>query len=560
MLPRGWGRKRRTNEIEPDEIFIDSSNLPAFDRDQFEGRIEQPIKRSTILLTGILVTLLLVLYAGRAFDLAFINGTAYAKQAAENQLTQAVVFADRGVIIDRNGKELAYNTRSATSTDEFAARTYAPYRGLAHVVGYVKSPAKDSSGTFYRDSFVGIDGAEQAFDGELQGQNGLVLTETDAHGKVVSQSTSLPPQTGQKITLSVDADLTQGLYDAIAQRAQDSNFQGGAGVIMDIHTGEIMALTSYPDYSSQLLSDGDRNALVSLDSNPRQPFLNRVTDGLYAPGSIVKPFVGVGALVEGVIDENKKILSTGSISIPNPYDPAHPSVFKDWRPQGWVDIRDAIAVSSDVYFYEVGGGYQDQPGLGIDNIDKYLRLFGFGSEPGLTGFSQKVGTIPTPAWKEENFPGDPWRIGDTYHTAIGQYGVQVTPLQAVRAVAALANGGTLLTPTLLASTTPVKKDLGIPSDPLEVVREGMRQGVQVGIAGAVNVPFVNVAAKTGTAQVGSQNQFENSWMIGFFPYEHPKYAYAVVLERGPAGTTVGAPAAMNTFLWWLSQNEPQYFQ
>jgi penicillin-binding protein 2 len=354
--------------------------------------------------------------------------------------------------------------------------------------------------------------------------------------------------------------VTQGLYDAIAARADASGFQGGSGVVMDIETGEIVALTSYPEFSLQKLSDGDTESLKLLVANKRQPFLNRAVNGLYAPGSIVKPFMGVAALTEGVIDEYKQILSTGSISLPNPYDPSKPSVFKDWRPQGLVDLRHAIAVSSDVYFYEVGGGFQSQPGLGIERIDKYLRLFGFGAPAGLIGFDEPAGTIPTPDWKLATFKGDPWRIGDTYHTAIGQYGVQVTPLQAARAVAALANGGRLMTPTLFASSTPEAVNLNIPQHNLDVAKEGMRLGVVEGIAGAVKLPSVAVAAKTGTAQVGVHNEFINSWLVGFFPYEHPRYAFAIVLERGPAATLVGAPATGGDFFRWMEANTPEYLQ
>ena len=359
------GRKKIAREIAPDEIFLDSSNIPSFDTDQFEGRIELPIGRRSLLWAGTLVALLLCLYAGRAFDLQFINGTAYAKQAAENQLSEQILFADRGVITDVTGRDLAYNTRVSVE-DDFAQRTYAVFRGLAHIVGYVKPPAKDSSGFYFRTSFEGIDGMEKSLNAALSGENGSSLTETNAKGGVVSRSIKVEPTPGPKVTLSVDAAVTQGLYDVIVSRAQDSKFQGGAGVIMDVHTGEILALTSYPEYSMQALSDGDQAAIAALNADPQQPFLNRAVGGLYAPGSIVKPFVGVAALTEGVIDENKQILSTGSISIPNPYNPSLPSVFKDWRPQGLVDMRHAIAVSSDVYFYEVGGGFQDQPDSGME--------------------------------------------------------------------------------------------------------------------------------------------------------------------------------------------------
>ena len=118
--------------------------------------------------------------------------------------------------------------------------------------------------------------------------------------------------------------------------------------------------------------------------------------------------------------------------------------FNDWRPQGWVDMEHAIAVSSDVYFYEVGGGYQNQKGLGISLIDKYMGMFGFGKDLPDGFFSGNAGTVPSPLWKAENFNSEDWHIGDTYHTAIGQYGLQVTPIQKVRAVASIANGGKLM--------------------------------------------------------------------------------------------------------------------
>ncbi|MES2006709.1 MAG: penicillin-binding transpeptidase domain-containing protein [Patescibacteria group bacterium] len=553
-------RKKIRSEIQPDEIFIDSANVAELDVERFEGRIERPLGSRTFLFVLCLASLFVVFYMGRALDLQLIHGVAYAKQAAENKLAEQVVFADRGIIADRMGRELAGNARASVE-DDFASRVYAPYVGLGHVIGYTKAPAKDSSGFYFRDSYIGIDGIEQIFNKELSGTNGLRLTETDARGKVVSESTQRVPEPGKKITLSVDAEITQGLHDAIVHRAEESGFQGGAGVIMDVETGEIIALTSYPEFSPQALSSGDQAALEFLLTDKRQPFLDRAVNGLYAPGSIVKPIVGLAALTEGVIDQHKEILSTGSISVPNPYNPSKPSIFKDWKAHGLVDLRRAIAVSSDVYFYEVGGGYQTQKGIGIEKLDYYFRLFGFGSPTGLMDIDEPSGTIPTPEWKLKTFNGDPWRLGDTYNTAIGQYGMQMTPMQAVRAAAAIANGGSLLTPTLLASSTPkVEKHIDLPQENFQIVREGMRMGVTDGIAQAMKLPYVEVAAKTGTAQVGAHNEYINSWVIGFFPASKPKYAFAMVLEKGPAHTTVGAAPAMGQFFIWLNQNQPQFLK
>ncbi|MDO8548463.1 MAG: penicillin-binding transpeptidase domain-containing protein, partial [bacterium] len=333
-----WRRKLRAREIHPDEILIDSENLGEFDQDQFEGRIEQPLGRRSFLSVAGLLALLLVLLAGRAGLLQLVQGSAYAQRAENNQLERRVLFADRGSIVDRKGVPLAYNELT-NATADYAHRVYAPLAGIAHAVGYVKTPAKDAKGIYYRDEFIGMDGAERAFDAALAGHNGVTLTETDAHGQIVSQSTEQPPKPGEKITLSIDAKVTEGLHNAIAQIAVQSKFGGGAGVVMDVRTGELLVLTSYPEYSPQALADGDADAIGATNNDPRQPFLNRAVNGLYAPGSIVKPVVAVGALAEGVIDENTQILSTGSISIPNPYNPARLSIFKDWRANGWVDVR-----------------------------------------------------------------------------------------------------------------------------------------------------------------------------------------------------------------------------
>jgi len=553
-----WKRRGIQYEIAPDEILIDSSTVSQFDHDQFEGRLERPLKHRTFVLTGGVLFLLCALLLTRAGYMQIVKGEEYATIARENQLSQKAVFASRGVITDRNGVELAYNERSSQE-QAFAARIYAPFAGVAHVVGYAKSPAKDTTGTYYREAFVGMDGAERAFDKALAGTNGTHLTETDARGRVVAQSTIEPQRPGEEVRLSIDAKVTEGLYRALAHRAEESGFKGGAAVIMDVHTGEILAMTSYPEYSLTALEQGDVTALRSFNSDKRQPFLNRVTSGLYAPGSIVKPFVAAAALQEGIINENKQILSTGAISIPNPYDKTKPTVFRDWKAHGWVDMRRAIAVSSDVYFYAVGGGYQGQPGLGIERLDNYFKLFGFSLDTGLEGFPEQSGNIPTIEWKAKAFPNDPtWRLGNTYHTSIGQYGMQVTPLQAVRATAALANNGMLLVPTILASSTPKGEKITLSNHAFLVAREGMRLSVTGGIAGAVKFDFVHVAAKTGTAEIGVRNEFINSWMVGFFPYEKPRYAFAMVLERGPAHTLVGSPAAMGQFFLWMREHAPQY--
>ncbi len=547
--------KKRSREIEPDEIFLDSSNLPEFDRFQFEGRIDKPIAKYTQFLVLTIFILLVFVYVGRISYLQVYQGEAFAALSEENRLRHSIIFAERGVLYDRNGTELAWNEGG----EDFSLRSYTSYDGLGHVLGYVNYPLKDRSGVYYQKEFVGKDGVEAIFNERIKGENGLEIEEVDALQEVTSKNTIRQPKDGENITLSIDAELNQALFNLIKDRASESGFVGGAGVVMDVRNGEVVALTSYPEYDPQVLTDGEpQSSIVSYIQDERKPFLNRITSGLYTPGSIVKPIVATGALSEGVITPEKEILSTGSIRIPHPYLEDEYSVFVDWKAHGYVDARQALALSSNVYFYEVGGGFEGQPGIGIEGINTYAHLFGFEEETGIP-FKEEIGVVPNPEWKERVFNNDPWRIGDTYNTAIGQYGFQVTPIQIVRAIAAIANNGLLLNPSIEKDTEPVYTSLSLQPEHLEVVREGMRLAVTEGTAQALSTPYVSVAAKTGTAQLGVTKKFVNSWVTGFFPYETPRYAFAVIMERGPENNLIGAASVMRSFIEWVEVHKPEYF-
>jgi penicillin-binding protein 2 len=497
----------------------------------------------------------------RSYDLQIVNGKSYLSKSENNRLNNILVFSNRGIIYDRNDKKLAWNSLS-TSTFEHSLRKYSTLPGLSHVLGYLKYPQKDKTGYYYSEEFVGKTGVEKYYNDVLSGENGLRIIEVDAQNNVQSESTIRPPQDGKDIKLSIDADLQSHIYDIVSELSNRVGFTGGAGVLMDVNTGEILALTSYPEYSSQIMTDGtNKNLINKYLTNKNNPFLNRIIDGLYTPGSIVKPFMSLAALSEKIIDPSKKILSTGSISIQNPYDPTLKTVFKDWKAHGWVDMRKAIAVSSDVYFYAVGGGYEDQKGLGILNIDKYMSMFGFGKSLPEGFFKSNPGVIPTPEWKAKNFEDGVWRLGNTYHTAIGQYGFQVNAIQAVRAVASIANDGKLLEPSIIYGGDKDKfTEVGLSKDDFKIVKEGMRMGVTDGIAAALNVSYVKMAIKTGTAELGSKKQFVNSWITGFFPYEHPRYAFAIIMERGPVANTTGGVYVMRQVMDWIHINKPEYLK
>lgn len=563
-----FNRKRRKgflHEINPDEVLLDARNSPNFNAQQFEGRIEKPIAKKSIVFLGIAGLLVVGVIVSKLWSLQIVQGAYYRERSENISFNTLPVFADRGVVYDRNGKELIWNVPSPDN-ETYSHRAYIKEPGFSHVLGYVSYPSKDSSGVFWSTEFIGKDGIEKQYNDRLKGTNGTELIEIDVHGDVQSKNLSTQPVPGENLTTTIDAGVQAALNHSLTNLLETGGYTGGSGVILNIHNGEVLALTNAPEYDSAILSDGSDTAVIrNYMTDSRRVFMNRAVSGLYTPGSIVKPFVALGALMEQVISPQKQILSTGSISLPNPYNPKLASVFKDWKAHGWVDMRDAIAVSSDVYFYEIGGGFHDQKGIGISGIDKYNKLFGVGGEKTGIDLSGEVeGNIPTPEWKQKVFKGDPWRVGDTYHTAIGQYGFQVTPIQMARAAAAIANGGTMVTPHLLVDDTgkvpakPVAAD--IPPEYYTIVREGMRQAVTDGTVTQVNFPYVKIAAKSGTAQLGANKDRINSWIIGFFPYENPTYAFAVLAESAPNNKTPGAVYAFRDTVDWMHINTPNYLE
>jgi len=560
-LSSSFHRGRQYDDINPEDIFLDSSNLPGFEEHRFEGRIEKPMGRETFLVMKIVLALIIVALISKLWVLGINLGPIYTQISENNRLEQTLIFANRGIIYDREMRELATNAIK-DETSDFAARLYAPIKGLAHVVGYLKYPLFDRMGVYYEEYYRGRDGVERAYDDLLTGDNGLKLKEIDVFGKVTSESVVKKPKDGEPLVLSIDAHLTEVLYKAIESLARDKGFVGGAGVLMNVETGEILALTSFPEYDQNVLTRGaDQATFNSLLNNSSKPFLNRAIGGLYTPGSILKPIVALAALNENIISPEKQILSTGSITVPNPYDPSKPSVFGDWKAHGWTDMRAALAVSSDTYFYSIGGGYKDQKGLGITLLDKYFQSFNLTDRTGVELLGEVEGVIPTPAWKKEKFNNEVWRLGDTYITSIGQYGTQITPLNAVRFVSAIANRGKILKPSLLlgGEGDPIENTVEFSDEDWQVVHDGMRQSVTYGTSVGLNVPYVKAAAKTGTAEVGSAKLYVHSWSVGFFPFENPKYAWAVVMERGPSKNLFGATSIVRQLFDWMAINAPEYF-
>lgn len=555
-------KRYRDYDINPDDIFIDNVNVSELNMQQFEGVVEKPIHKRTIFIFSVFVFAIFVVFIGRMYSLQIVHGDEYAILAERNILRDEPLFSERGIIYDRNGVELAWNKKDDDQPD-FLYRQYTDLPGIGHVLGYVKYPQTDDKGFYWRKEISGQAGLEQTYNDDLEGENGIRLIEVDALGNTMSENKVQNPESGTNIHTTIDAPLQSFMYESIANHAESSGFNAGAGIIMDVHTGELLVFTSYPEFDPYTLAEGDNADLIqSFFNDPRKPFLNRLTKGLYSPGSIIKPFLAIAALHEDLITKNTSILSTGRIEVPNRYNPDQPAIFRDWRPEGHgsSDIRFAIADSVNTFFYAIGGGYGTQEGLGIARIEEYISTFGIASPTGIKFAGEVSGTIPTPEWKERIFDDGTWRLGDTYNTSIGQFGFQVTPIQIARAIAGLANMGDLVRPILVKQepdVTPI--DIDIAYEDYKTVHDGMRDTVLRGTAQSLNVNYVDIALKTGTAQVGHNNEFYNSWAAGFFPYKDPQYSFVIVMERAPEDGTGSASQAMRTFINQVESEYPEFW-
>lgn len=555
-------RKKHQTIVELDEILLDATNIPAFNKGRLEGKRELPISIRSVYMVGLAFFLVVIIFFIKIFNLQVILGAEYRAIAENNSVDQAVIIAERGVIYDRQGELVAWNEIDEKSVYDFPIRAYTDRLGLGQVLGYVSYPRKDTRGFYYRTEYIGRSGVESAYDTLLRGTNGTKIVVADALGKIIGEHAIASGVSGAPLNLSLDAELTEAMYQIISTSSAQAGFRSGAGAIMNVKTGELIALTSFPTYDPEIMADGyDIETIEAYNKDDRLPFLNKVISGAYTPGSIVKPFVAYAALSEHTISPEKEIVSTGEIVIPNPYNPSNPAHFTDWRAHGVMTMREAIAFSSNVYFYIIGGGFGDQKGLGITKMAEYYRLFGLGTSTGIAIAEERIGVVPDPAWKAKVF-NDDWRLGDTYFTAIGQFGFLTTPIQMLRAYGAIANGGTLVTPHVLKGEQGAIINLNLNQDYLQIVHEGMRKTVILngGTARALERKDVAIAAKSGTAEVGAGNAYVNSWAAGFFPYEDPEYAFILMMDRAPRSNALGSTRIMGDVVEWMSVHRPEYLQ
>lgn len=451
-----------------------------------------------------------------------------------------------------------------------ATRGYRDGEYFAHILGYIgkvsENDLKENRNLFSID-YIGKSGIESVYDALLRGENGRMIQDVDSTLRITKERKIKNDAGGYNLILTIDAGLQKKIHDELANQIKNTpGARGAAAVALNPKTGEVLALVSAPSYDNNIFSiSGSKNAYSDLLKDPKEPLFNRVISGTYPPGSSIKPFMASAGLEDGVITKNTKINDIGYISIVNQFNKDIVYTFKDWKEggHGIVDIKKALAVSSNVFFYTLGGGHNEIKGLGIRKIKKYLNLFGYGSLTGIDLQGEKEGLVPDPEWKK-NEKGEDWYTGDTYNSAIGQGNVAVTPLQLAVATASIANGGKLLKPyflqkvidkdnNIIYGTNPqITREDFIKSENLQTVREGMRMAVTEGSAKRLSDLSVKIAGKTGTAQNSGSNT--HAWFTSFAPYEDPEIVLTILVETGGEGSGTAVPVAKEVYKYFFKLN------
>jgi penicillin-binding protein 2 len=424
-------------------------------------------------------------------------------------------------------------------------RNYVETGSLSHVLGYVGDITKDELKLMYNQGYksgdvVGKAGIEKQYDMLLRGEDGREYRTVDVKGKSIGseQSSVDKPVMGSNLVLTIDSTAQTLAEKALGQRM-------GSVVILKPSTGEVLAMVSYPWYDPSLFTGVDAgNEYAKLIGDPNTPLLNRAMQSSYPPASTFKAILTTGIIEEKAFPQDKKVLCTGKMAYGD-------RVSNCWvhTGHGWLDLKGALANSCDIYYWTVGRDY-----LGIERIVSYAKDFGYGKLSGIDLPGELEGFVPTPQWKERR-SHEKWLGGDTMNLSIGQGDLLVTPLQMADMMSMIVNDGVVYQPHVLKEvrdpvTGAVVKSVQpkellrsrVAKETFATVRDDLRAVVTEGSARVpVNTKAVQVAGKTGTAEVGLKDHW-HSWFVSFGPYDSPdpkdKIVCVVMVE------------ASNTWEWW----------
>lgn len=643
--------------------------MSKMDREAADRQHKQTARR--LLAFRVATVLAFVVLSVKLWDMQVIHTDSYINKAVENRVRERTIKAARGVIYDRNHKQLVSNTPSfdvSVDVEDLPAKQQAEVVGrlarllqadpkpiddainqrrqeapaipvtvassipwetvlaikedhvelpgvlpvprtirsyvdgplLSGIEGYVgpitreEYPDLKQQG-YEQDDKIGRAGVELTYQDDLRGSNGLQHVEVDSGGREVQVLSEVPAKPGNSLELTIDTDLQRDVTsylrwgldrahcyeanpnakawtancpaDVKAQMARPQVDGGhgddGAAIVMDVHTGEILAMAAFPQYDNNVFTGRaiDQAKAAEVLTRHDHPLINRAISAT-PPASTFKQIVAAAALADHIV----------SPATAFPVGSCWPGIqFCNWNRQGYasMNVIDAIAQSNDIWMATVVAGNGPIKGMGPDRLAWYAQQFGIGSQTGIDLPFEQKGLAPTTEWKAANFKGDDqkWYQGDSLNMAIGQGFDLTTPLQMLNVAATVANGGQRMVPhvvkAVLDSSGGVVRDIGpqvaeqVPVDPqfLEVVRQGMRKGVIDGSSVATNLHELRVAGKTGTDEITAPGPNgkrviyangappENAWWVGFAPYDNPQIAVAVWVHDANEGAAFAVPVA-----------------
>lgn len=437
-----------------------------------------------------------------------------------------------------------------------------PYGTLAsHAMGYVgqisQSQYEQRKGKGYSpNDTIGEDGLEMTYDSLLRGKPGGRQIKVNSAGQAVASVGDFAAVPGDDLDLTLDWPLQRAAETAMAAQIKVvssviGHRVGGSAIVEDPDTGAVLALVSQPNFDPNDFAAGiTAKRYAGYLNDPLLPLFNRAVSGAYPTGSTFKMITSSAALQSGLLDEDSTRYCGGSYDL-------NGFIFDDAEPggHGTLTIRPAIARSCDVFFFQVGNE------LGIEKLDKYASAYGIGKKTGIDIPGETSGTLPTPAWKRQVVK-DEWYSGDTVNMSIGQGYLEASPIQMLRVVSAVANGGELYAPYLVSDARDaqgriVKRfgprpqgDVGVSATNLAIIREGMLGAIEdpFGTAHNVYIPGFHYAGKTGTAEnfptIDNPQGRNHAWFVCFAPYDHPKIAVVVFMDQsGGFGAVNAAPVA-----------------
>ncbi len=465
-----------------------------------------------------------------------------------------------------------------------AVREYPTGALTAPLIGYMGAIPANRWQSYRKQGYspndrIGVAGLEATYEDVLRGHPGAKYVEVDVFGRerrtlgVYHKATP-----GNSLVLTLDMNLQGIATRALQEEMAKVHASSGVVIAMNPKNGAILAMVSLPSFDNNWFAGGiSAKRYNELLQNQWHPLVNKAISGIYPPGSVFKIVPASGALQAGTLQPDTRMKGEAILVIPNKYFPndmTKAQIFYDWiykynTDHGYLNVAQALSVSCDTFFYKVGGGYQDYKGLGIDRLDKYAKLFGFGARTGIDFPGESSGLVPSPTWKRLNY-AESWVTGDTYNMSIGQGFLEVTPLQMLNATVAVADGGKLWRPQLVYQVRDAEgkvirdfqpkiiRQLPIKQKYLQLVREGMYGAVNWPRGTALNmrIPGLAIAGKTGTAEFAVDlngdgrvdrdaegNLPSHAWFTAFAPYNDPQLALVVFVYGGGEGSSVAVPVA-----------------